>query len=670
MARYYDTLLEFGEQGNGPKPDDAPDALEASSYAIMAVWRHRFPVTFSRAKGESFSKSPADAIRLREKALVIVEDVQSMSVSHSKTNHVSQMSATLLPGANYLTEMFPGDWVAVWMVNSAAKARSLLERIQSGKACNGFSDGLKFLGRLASVRKRITQGSSGMRAAVYSVNAAGFTELDASLYYDPHLASISVGAATDWLRKTGIDINNLIVKGGGDANSGGGISINKILPLFLDAFYGQGVPKNEGFQGSLDTNAGLNNPNAFIVPDEVAAVLGVTSGTKPSGKKSWNDICTTMWGIQKYQLSATTDFRQDDAQLVSDSKAGSIFTPDGVPTETGKRRLKCPDDLLGTFLPSPPQFNGQRTVWAILQQFLNPVVNEMFACLRAGPNGDVFPTLVVRQLPFSSGLVDETYRPKEVKAANEQRDRQKGKDQRHEAQRVPESRQLKLTRFGELPRWLIHPILIKSVDLGRSDSLRFNFIHVEGETGLQTQNRPGGIVRDPPVTDDLDIIRSGLRPYLQVVNCAPADTHNRKAGDWMYILSDILMGQHLTLTGTMECQGLASPVAPGDNIEYDGHVLHIEAVSHNFVSQPNGMRIFSTSFALSHGLKADQLEGGDFSMYSGTAPDDLRGQEPAISRDYWVNPEEPSTPPSPGESDSFPQQDMGSFDIIKGGGNA
>jgi hypothetical protein len=139
---------------------------------------------------------------------------------------------------------------------------------------------------------------------------------------------------------------------------------------------------------------------------------------------------------------------------------------------------------------------------------------------------------------------------------------------------------------------------------------------------------------------------------MLTVNCGASDVRERKAGDWMYILSDILMGQHLALTGSLELVGVQSPICIGDNIEYDGHILHIEAVTHSYQNVVStGQRIFSTTLALSHGLKGDQLNGSDFSLYSGTEVDDLRTREAKNTRDYSIVPTEPQSPPS-GLSDS------------------
>jgi hypothetical protein len=58
-------------------------------------------------------------------------------------------------------------------------------------------------------------------------------------------------------------------------------------------------------------------------------------------------------------------------------------------------------ELLGTFLPVMPELTN-KPLWSVLQQFLNPTVNEMYTCLRVNKDNRVVPTLVVRQIPFTT----------------------------------------------------------------------------------------------------------------------------------------------------------------------------------------------------------------------------------------------------------------------------
>jgi hypothetical protein len=654
MARTFDLLWEFGERGVVDKADQAPDCLSTSPVAIIAVWRYRYPVTFSRSKQASFSQDPTDATRLRDQVLIITEDIQTLTVSGSKENHVNQLSATLLPGANYLTEVFPGDHVAAWIVNSIPLANDLVARIRDAKQCNKFNDGLKFLGRCAGgPRVILNQAPQGLRTSGYTLSAVGFSEFDASIYFEPYLASENNSGddATEWLRKTGIFLDDLIVGGTSQETV---ISVNKAMPLFFSAFFGKGFPKNVSETDTpfgQDTTKGLDDANSFVIPDEVGSILGIAKGSKPTGQKGWSDICNLLYGVQKYQLSNSVE-----SEPASETQYGQIFSPDGLPANNDTRLLQC-EDMIGSFLPSPPQFNGQRTVWSLFEQFLNPGANEIYTTLRAGPSGAIMPTLVVRQYPFSSGILGDVYAPRPTPSDNTI-DPPNTIDLTEKSNNpIDKPHEVLLTRFGDLPRWVVSPILIQRADLGRHDATRFNFIHIYPETGLGNQQLHEYIVRDPPISDNLDIMRSGFRPYRLTVNCSPKDAETRKAGQFMWLMSDFLMGQHLTLTGTIELVGIQSPICIGDNLEFDKTVFHIEGITHTYSFQPqSGIKTFRTTLSVTHGQKVQQMDGSDLGLYTGTAPTDLRTYAGTTSREYLLNEKEPSNPPSPDTSNPPPQQ--------------
>jgi hypothetical protein len=638
--RSYQVIKDFnpGEQN--------PRNVSVSPQCVVAVYRHKWAVTFSRKDGKEASSYLPRAAELRTTKivvdgqeqeiypLIIVDDLAQVSVSHAKGNHVGNASVQLRPSMNYVNEVLPGDYVFVWMLQDKQLAANVVKRLREGSPCNQFRDGLKFFGKANAVRKRTVQSPQGVRTTMYTLTASSFTELDASVYYEPYLAVKQAGLATGLLQQYGIKLNEIIAK------NGLGISTNKIIPVLLEVFYGPGIPTNRGFQGGPDITEGLDNFNQFVVPQPVASVFGIQEGGKPHGQVSFADLLQTVHGVQKYSGDISNDTEPDDpAQKPLGGQAPLVFKPDIAEEERGNV-FYTGIEQQGVFLPQVPQFNGQKTVWSIVSQFLNPTINELYATLRIGPNGDIRPTVICRQLPFSSGLVGEGLVMKNA-----------GQDQpvydssslgswstgRDEYVTQPGFRRVPLTRMLELPRWYVHPVLIRSVDVGRSDALRFNFIHVQGEDGQKSTNKTGAFVRDPPVRDELDICRSGLRPYMQTVHCSPVDVVNRGAGVWQYILSDILMGQHLTLTGTVETYGIPQPICPGDNLEHDGVVFHIESVNHSFQMAANGTKTFSTSLALSHGVSSGSTTGDDFSIYAGVRVEDLTSYDPAVQTDS-VNP--------------------------------
>lgn len=589
----FDLIQEFGI--SDPM---AGEAICVDPYWIIVVMRTQYPLTYSRVAQTSFSRLYEDAVRLRGKPLIITDSCVQISTSNSKNSHLTNLEASLLPDdrLNYMSEILPGDWVFAWMMNDRATFDRVLKNLNEGKPCNGFYDGLKFMGRVGGVRKLLAQDpSSGIRRVSYSLNAAGFTEFDATLFYEPHLAERIKNLGEYWARITG-QLNKMI-----DQNTQG-IGVTDAMLFFLDTLLGQGIPRNLG-RGNDDprlrATTGLDAPYAYIVPASVGSIIGKTDKSKPGGLLSAADLLEFVYGVQNYaELEISDDQRQlmgeegADASIV---QAGQIFNPVG--TRAGGSRRWTGVDLLGVFLPTIPQFTN-KSVWTVLSQYLNPAANEMYTCLRVNPLGQVVPTLVVRQLPFSS-------------------------------EKAPSD--LPTTKYLELPRWKLHPHLVKRADVGRSDSLRMNFIHVYGDPGpIKNDIASRQIVAYPPIRDDLDIARSGLHPYQMTVQCAEKDILTGGPQKWMALLGDILMGQHLTLTGIIELVGIKSPICPGDNVEWDGVVFHVESVSHTCAITPAGFKSFSTTLSVSHGLSAEP-SSDELSLYPGLAQDSMRAFEPGLT---------------------------------------
>lgn len=560
----YDLLKEF--QG---EIDPDADSIDVNPYWLLAVFRFSQPLTFSRSRlfnGDqrvSFNEDNSVIAQTRE-ILVIDSDCVNLSVSQSKGSYVSNLNATLLEGKNYLSEILPSDWVMAWIVNSEEKAKDLKQRLldpEGIKPCNDFDDGLKFVGRVQSIRKTLQQAGNGLRFVRYNLQALGGKEFDSSIFYDPHLGEkeSSIG---QFLAKLNLGISDIFDVASSQAAKGkGGIDSNKAIPTILKLLLGDGVPSRfASVAGALQIATGGTStdeaPYAYAVPTDVGRTLGRNEASKPGGVLTYADVFDSLIGVQKYGTGSDT---------------ASVFMPEGV---SGGSRLKTPHPLKGEFLPQAIPLTN-RPVWSVINQFLNPAVNEMFYVLRPGPNGNVVPTLVVRQLPFStSKAVDKL-----------------GSD---------------VTGFLELPRWIVHPILMRDLDIGRADTAHFNFIHVYGQSSAQAgaQTMTKQIVRNPPIRDEQDIKRNGIRPYMQTVNCSIDDTF-KGPRKWMEIVADFLIGQQYTLNGSCTIQGIQAPIAPGDNVEVDGVVFHLESVSHTCSVSPSGAKSFVTSLALTHGVRSD-----------------------------------------------------------------
>lgn len=602
----YSVLRDFvSETGVGTLPYDLStvpseqltDLIGVSASWVVAVIRWKIVGTFSRdIMASSLNVNNTNVTDILD-VMVIDNDVIRISADSAKENFSPSLSMFLAPNRDYTKEILPDDWIFAWFVNSEADAQDLVQRINRREACNFFPDGLKFVGRVNSVRESIgISEDGGLKTLRYTLNASAFKEFNSTIFYNQYLA-VNFPSIGEYLAALGTSLNKLI-----DAN-GGGIDSNLIIPELIELLLGRGVSSQfsapggstvAAFGGTSTGNDVVNGdptkeaPYAYVVPAEVAALLGQTQSSRAGGVFSFADVMDAVIGVQRFTGSG----------IDGNTGPESVFTPDGVVSTTGLggRRNSTGKKLLGTFLPQSVTFTDN-SVWAILNQFLNPAVNEMYACLRVNGSGLVVPTLTVRQFPFTTQL---------------------GADS------APNN--INVTPYLEVPRWHLHSSLIRNIERGRSSALRFNFIMITGQDiMMQANNSPTEqVIRNPPIRDDMDAKRNGLHPYQVNVACSQQDTFGSSITPWIRIVSDFLINQELTFNGTFVTVGIQAPICPGDNLEFDGVVYHIESVSHQGEIQPNGKKRFSTILTVSHGMVDNpqttpaigQTGNNDVAMYS------------------------------------------------------
>jgi hypothetical protein len=601
MPGRYNVIRDFGDLAD-------TDHLDFNPYVVVAVIRLAQPLSFSRVKMASVSKDVSEGALLRAKApLVITDDCLNLQTQDSKRYHVKNMNMVLKSSSmNYLNEVLPGDWCMAWILNSLTKQQDLISKINQGVACNDFSSGLKFLGRIHSVRKQIqVDGQSGVKTVNYTIQSSGFSELDSMLFYDATLASApeidkSIGS---WLARLGLQIQDLF-----GAETKTGIkknNTNVIVPTLLDLIVGKGPPSKSQAGVSILTPEGetvgqlpqtlSEAPYSYLVPLMVGQLLGLTpsEASKASHIVSYADILELLQGIQNY----------------SNTNGFGMFIPDLSRTENDRRRFTS-TELLGTFLPFYPSFTNQ-PLFQLLSQFSNPTVNELFTTLRVNPEGAIMPTLIFRQIPFTTDA-------------------------------MPVIRDLPVTKFSSLPRWVVPAIMIQSADIGRSDATRTNFVHIYGASSLLQNNVPVQyqLINNPPAMDSLDVQRSGLRPYIATVDCWLDDQVGKAPRQWINLVADRMIGSQYTLNGTIGSFGIQSPICPGDNLEFDGVVFHIESVSHSFSITPDGHKSWTTRLELTNGMRADVSAkfssdvASPFPIYPGFLPNDLTTNDPGLTLEH------------------------------------
>ena len=400
----YEVLSEYSEQGknldynqlvNFTLPDNDPVRQEISldPYWALAVVRLGVPVSFNRAKLESFFPI-SEGAHLRGPTLVISEDCTNINISGTKRSHLKTLNATLAPGrTDYRKEILPDDWIFAWMVHGKDKYDELIERIKNPEndAPNRFLDGFKFMGRVDNVFKNRSVTPDGMKSMSFEVSATGFKELNSQFFYDRNLSEQDIAKSNlgVLLYKMGLNINELF----NQYNKKQG-NVNILVSSILDLMLGRGISAalNPAASAGLSSATGLMHsedaPFAYLVPRQAALYVGFKSTGDQEG---YANLVTLLQGCQQYE------------------KPG--FLPEVQ--AAGEIRLKCTEPLIGSFLPLVSDF-ANRPIWDLLQQYVNPTINELYTCLKIREVKDgsmrVVPTIVFRQIPFTTNAFKKVIR--------------------------------------------------------------------------------------------------------------------------------------------------------------------------------------------------------------------------------------------------------------------
>ncbi|WNM70153.1 hypothetical protein [Myxococcus phage Mx1] len=562
------------------------DVHDTSPYWFAAFIRFKHRDTFTRTKmsvsPEVSSRDGAEAFPVEEdyELLIADTDISAWTVQSGKTSHTSQCQLSMTSVYNnYVAELAPGDWMGFWAFNNRGDYERVKKLVIAKQRCNAFNDGLKFLGRVESVRRtRVRQPMGGLSVS-YSVTGTGFGEFDSYIYYNP-IIKARYTTALQWMMDFGGSANDLIL---GTSLKKGIITSQDVLPKLISICLGVGpfsgnnsIPTgqldiSDDYRGSVPGSLQGTPNRGYLIPATVGAwMLGSdTSSVKDAGL-SYADLLRGYVGIQRYWSSIGTP-----------DQPWQGFIPDYATIERNTYLMR--QDLTGEFRILTMHFD-QRSVWSLLQTYVNEPVDEMFTAMRVDHTGHVMPSLIVRQTPFTTDwYADRT--------------------------------KWDVTPFTELPRWRIDSDLVVQEETGRSNALRFNYLHLVGQdlTGTNTENN--GIlnyVRNPPIVDAADINRSGLRMYMKQlsanVNEGQYNNDTSPGAKWQEFLADIFMGGHLKYTGTLTCKGIQEPICEGDNVEVEDVIYHIERVVHSGQISMFGQKDFTTILYVTNGIRADVLD--------------------------------------------------------------
>jgi len=528
---------------------NSPGGHQSSPGYVLTFLRWSNRDTFNYSEAEVGSNQD-----LRS-PFVVVNDAISVLVNNSKsqTNPTAQF---VLKGGdiNYSAALHPGDFVLVNMLNWKTDAERVRTRAQKGQSINNYDDGFKGIFKIQNVVRNIkTNQKTGAKSLTYSITAAGFTELNNVMYYNPALVAA--------FQETGSLLYQMVIDQRWESTIKKVSNLSDIYPILFKILLGE--TRNAANVGK---GADFGNKQ-FLIPAMVGGMLGV------KGAKYVSDIYNFIIGVWKDSTNAKTISAGFNPSINLGSGEKNVY-------DTGVK-------LQGNKLITLDNWQ-QVTAWSILGGYLNPAINEMYTTYRVAPNGQVMPTIVVRQKPFTS-------------------DHFKFKDT---------ALTLPLSRHLAQPRWKVNAEMVFSAQFGRSDAARFNFVQVFSTSLPTTKNLDytQQIALGNFVQDGKDIERYGLKPYIARGNYDDPtgsrdgggsldDNKRLRAKEWAQMCSDWVINGHLREGGTIELYGVQDPISVGDNFEFDGIIYHIESVSDSMVIMGD-KKVFRTTLRLSFGMDA------------------------------------------------------------------
>lgn len=584
-----------------------PREFQQDPYWLMLVVPYADPDSLDRSKlfdkrGNGFtdtSNIDGQPKEILENTILLDSEITTFTVTTSKASHIGQLDIQCSHSYNamdILQWVTPGDWCLFWafdnvddylriktrLVNkykAQALSKTPLPRADGSDVVNDYYSGLKFTGKVSSVRiNEARNPDSGQVAINTSIQAFSFTELDAIIYYND-LIRYKYSESLQFYNDLGVKLVDIFKE---DKQSPGAfINNNMLVPALLQILLGQGPGKltiDKGSNSISVPDSGLRDtPNVqYSIPQVVGQIL--YSGTGNKRANYYSDVLSMLVGIQEYE----------DGKPSEDSPWKFLVPKLSKNTPQTQFTNKPLDDKI---IVLPFDFRD-RSVWEILNGYVNRPLNEIYTAIRPfGDTGRLRPSFIFRRVPLST----DQYTQK--------------------VQTTPDF--LAGTAFTNLPVWLIPSAAVHSYDLGRSDTARINYVHVIGTdpvTRDQLQAKQLSIIMAPPIVDGASIARNGLRMFNGQVPGYTArgssTSNDNVAAKYTTFMADILLDGHMRFNGTMNCLGIQEPIAPGDNCIINGILFHIEHLIHVGTIDANGVKSFTTAIQASHGLPVAAIQRG------------------------------------------------------------
>lgn len=486
---------------------------------------------------------------------VIVSTLSCVSIQTNKAKGQPDGSFNLIlaPFKNWVGTLTAGSWCVILMSNEPITEKDL-------KYAN--KNQVKMLGRIETVRCETSVNDEGARQTLYYVTGVDWGHIFNSQLY----------------------VDNLIAAPNDPKAQG-----NSAAVALRNALFGK--------EGS---------PQSFVVAQNLTNILDIMGKNLAGYTEAGKEIGRLSNSIYEFEIpSPLAKFFKfvDPKDKKVDSKSinklitlltGSLINPD---------QYKDMGEAVGFI--DPFSLQGSHTLWQILMENSNPVLNEMFTDFRWNDDSTVSLTLYNRIKPFAY----KDYKP------------------------TPGGSNALKSYFQNIKTHQLASEEVISINAGTNWRDKFNFIEIKPEF-QEFAVVANWYKQKSQVFDSDSFKREGFRPLILTTKQFPSGKDKGGLPNdigidwsqlevWCKLLREWYFGTHRMLNGTVTIHGTTEYIGVGNNIRFDAGLInptpninektrqdgynhsvlaHVEAVSHSFSVTPDGARQYRTTISFVRGI--------------------------------------------------------------------
>lgn len=523
-------------------------------HAAVLVWNYNDRIgTPDGAYNSTGVKDPQGTEKYELPVIVSTLSCVSIQTNKAKGQPDGSFNLVLAPFKNWTSTLTAGSWCVILMSNEPITENDL-------KKAN--KNQVKMLGRIESVRCETSVNDEGARQTLYYVSGVDWGHIFNSQLY----------------------VDNLLAAPNDPVSQGNSAAVALRNSLF-------------GKEGS---------PQSFVVAQNLTNILDIMGKNLAGYTEAGKEIGRLSNSIYEFEIPSPLakyfSFLDPKDKKVTSKSINKVIT-----LQTGslinKDLYKDMGEAVGFI--DPFSLQGSHTLWQILMENSNPVLNEMFTDFRWNDDSTVQLTLYNRIKPFAY----KGFKP------------------------APGGSNTLKSYFQYLKTHQLANDEVISVNAGTNWRDKFNFIEIKPEF-QEFAVVANWYKQKSQVFDPESFKREGFRPLILSTKQFPSG--KEKGGlpndvgidwgqltNWCNLLREWYFGTHRMLNGTIVLHGSTEYIGVGNNIRFDAGLInptpnindktradgynhsilaHVEAVSHQFSVTPDGARQYRTTIQFVRGI--------------------------------------------------------------------